>query len=939
MLRPTYLNHSPQPEFIGILLDAPIFFRIFDSDGLNLSSFTVKIEGVEAILNGEFQAGFNGAITKEDHIPTAISVVIVRDEPFNYSQIVNVNSIIEDMNGLSSKNSYQFVTIPNPDVKNPIVTASPHGAFFNKSLEVELLCDESDVTIYYTLNGTIPTLSSSVYSQPIQIFREGRTQVKFFAMDNAYNCSPIITENYQINTSIPQTHAIPSSGNFFDSQEISLECNDPKAKIYYTVNGLEPTISSDVYSTPIKLRDNKQTTLKFFAVNSFGSAEEIKTEVYKIEIAKNNFIPTNVFVTCPFNRNELHISWDDMHPHFNEVVGYNIYRAHTEMGPYEKLNSSIVSITQFQDRTLDSVIINEDVSEQFRRTVNISRDVNDNFEGSGSFDPLKWKEIDPGELLFKHNALIFKDATGLKGTSKLVSNFKLRGDFEIIVDFSLIEWIPPNLGTQSCRFIVKKNDSDYIEVSRDRSRLLDLYCSRQFVNGNPDLPETKSSTEDIGKFKIIRKGEIVTTYFYDKVNENFVQIGIFDRYTEDLYVELCGHSEDKRMEVRFEDFKVLSGNPIIIEPLNPQKEYTIYLEKNPIVDDTGLNQPTDDPKFVNVTINGERAYIRSLRGYEGLIYLETDRMYDEVKKEYFIPPVPNEFSTVLVSYRVPLKSTNIGLRKNYFYKVTCVTAEDETDLDVITPEYLKPEKITYIYEEAVKRNAWLLDQAGERVLLYIKKRAGQKCHCTYRDLKERTHKQPDQNCETCFGSGFIGGFDGPYPIIIAPLTTEKSIQQTDRGLKLMYQIETWTGPTPLISQRDLIMRRNGDRCLVGPLTPVEGPGGVMVQQHFVIEILDGTDIRYKFNVHPLPNQKQQPGIDKTSKHVLRDTPNVATIDSPKEREELRTSEDRVSHENKNVDHIVKGRSINFENKLYGLIPFGLGLIEVITKIVNGNMFL
>jgi hypothetical protein len=244
-----------------------------------------------------------------------------------------------------------------------------------------------------------------------------------------------------------------------------------------------------------------------------------------------------------------------------------------------------------------------------------------------------------------------------------------------------------------------------------------------------------------------------------------------------------------------------------------------------------------------------------------------------------------------------------------------VTSQDETDLDLVKPEILQPEKMTYVLEECVRRNSWLLDQGGERVLLYLKKKAGQKCHCTFRDMKERTHKQPDQDCVTCFGSGFVGGFDGPFPIIIGPLTTEQRIQQTDRGLRLNYQIETWMGPTPVVSQRDMIIRRNGDRCLVGPLTPVEGPGGVKVQQHFVIEILDGTDIRYKFGV-VLPDQKTQPGIDKTSKNILNNGPSIAAIDSPKEREELYTSENQISHQNTNVDHIVKGRSIVFENTNY-----------------------
>jgi hypothetical protein len=912
MPRPVYLDHSPQPDFIGAQLDAPLFFRVEDSDGLDLNSFEVRIEGVLAIINGAYQPGFSGTISNEDHVPKAISVLIIPASPFVYSQIVDVASTINDNLGNSGKDVYSFVAIPDPDIKSPIVTASPHGALFNSSQDVSLISDDPLAVIRYTLNGTIPNLSSPIYSTPIPITSQGKTTLKFLALDQVNNSSGVITEIYDIDSIPPISQAIPSGGSFYSSQEIVLLSNDSQAVIYYTTNGQAPSLSSHVYTTPLKILDNKTTVVKFFAIDKAGNQEVFHTEVYSIEIAKNNYKPTNVFVTCPFNRSELHVRWDDMHPIFNQVIGYNIYRADVEMGPYQKLNNRFITITQYLDKTLDQQIVNEDVSEQFRRTVNISRDVNDDFSKVGAFDKTKWKEVDPGDFLFQNNGAIFKDTTGLRQTSRLVSVFKLRGDFDIRIKFDLTKWESPDTGTQSCQFVVKKDDLNFIEVSRDKSHLLDLYCSHQYVNGNPELPLTSSTSDVVGEFKITRQSDIVTTFLYDRVSETFIQLSAYDKYIEDLYVEISGKSEDKIVEIKFNEFVVVSGNPIIIEPLNPRKEYCIYLSKRPVVDGTGSNNPTDKINEVSVTIDGKKAYVRHLQGVEGLIELETDRVYDEVKKQFFTPLTPNEFSTVLVSYKVPKHSTNLRLRKNYFYKVTCITEEDETDLDLISPENLKPEKMTYIFEEAVRRNEWLLDQAGERVILFIKKKAGTKCHCTYRDMKERTHKHPDQDCSTCFGSGFVGGFDGPFPIIIAPLTTEQRVQQTDRGLKLTYQIETWLGPAPIVSQRDLIIRRSGDRCLVGPITPVEGPGGVRVQQHFVIEILDGTDIRYSFNKQ-LPNQFQQPGIDKSSINVLNKGPNVATIDSPKEREQLVTSEDSVPHENNNVDHIVKGRSLTFEN--------------------------
>ena len=918
MSRPVYLNYSPQPDFIGALLDAPIFFRVEDSHGLNLSTFIAAIEGVDAILNGVFQPGFSGAITPEDHIPTALSVVIVRNTPFEYSQEVNVWATIDDGYGEYGRTEYRFLTIPDPDVEAPIVTSSPRGGLYNHSVSVTLTSNEpSHTTIYYTTNGSIPNLSSLTYSVPIAITAEGKTVLKFIAVDHAHNSTPVIEEDYVLDTVAPISSASPTGSSFFNHQEVILSSNDSTAAIHYTTNGQDPTLSSPIYTTPISIRDNHSTVIKFFAIDQAGNQEVFHVETYSIEISKNNYIPTNVFVTCPFNQNELHIRWDDMYPIWTNIVGYNVYRAHTEMGPYEKLNKSLITVTQYQDKTLDTEIIKEDVSEQFRRTVSISKQVNDTFDRTGVFDKTKWMETDFADLLFQYNGVIFKDGVGLSQESKLTSIFKLRGNFEIKIDYDLLKWLVPNSGIESSIFRVKKDDQRYVQISRDRSPSLNLYSTNQFINGNPDLPISSATVDEFGTYRIVRSGSIITTSFYDKNASVFVDLGSYDGYKDfDMYVEIVGRSTTKTVELRWSNFELVSGNPIIIEPINPRKEYLIQASKIPIVNSLGLNVPTDDATEVSVTIDGKQAYIRHLQGIEGVIELETQRMYDEIKRQYFEPPVPNEFSKVLITYKTPAHTTNIRLRKQYFYRVTSVTNEDETDIDLVSPEVLKPEKMTYIYEEAVRRNAWLLDQAGERVLLYIKKRAGVRCHCSYRDLKARTHKHPDQDCDTCFGSSFVGGFDGPYPIIIAPLTTEQRIQQSDRGLKLAYQIETWLGPVPIVSQRDMIIRRNGDRCLVGPITPVEGPGGVRVQQHFIIEILDGTDIRYKFKVLPLPDMYHQPGIDKSSQNVLDGALNVATVDSPKEREELFTSEDRISHENDNVDHIVKGRSLSFESTEY-----------------------
>jgi len=908
MSYPVFLDHSPPENSINVPKNSNIFFRVEDDDGLNLSTLTVLIEGVKAIENGVYQTGYVGTITPEDATPTAISVLINPNSDFNYSQEINVAASIDDNLGTTGNEAYKFLTIANPDQKPPEIAANPHGGIYNSAQTVTLASDEVNTVIYYTLDGSEPDLSSSVYTAPLSISDEGETTLKFFGVDTSGlgNSSSIITEEYEIDTIAPTTIADPSGGNFFRPVTVTLTSDDHRATIFFTINGQEPTTSSTIYTAPISLPDNQNTIVKFFAMDQAGNQESVNTESYTIEIAKNNIIAQNVMVVCPYTQGMLEVRWEDMYPIHTNIRGYNVYRSDVEIGPYQKLTREPVSINYYQDKTLDVEILEEDVSEQFRRTVAINNDINDDFEGS-HYDVTKWKENDLAELMFQFNGLLFVDRAGITRNSQLTSIFKLTGDFDIQTGFDLLDWNTPVQGVQSCLFKVKLDDNNYIQIGRERSASINVYNANKYTNGNPDLPSSVSTTDEYGTYRFTRVGNVITAYFYDANADDFVSIISFTAYEDDVYVEYEGKSSDVPVEFRWRNFTLNSGSPVIIEPRNQLQEYVAQVSRLPIVDSSGTNKPTDEPSEVEVTINGQLATIKKVCGLEGTIYLESQKVWDEVKREWFEPIIPNETSEVLVTYKTKLHTTKVALRKKYFYKVTVVTDEDETDLDLIKPEYLAPEKITYIFAEAVRRNAWILDQAGERVLFFAKKKAGEICPCTTTDVKQRTHRKPDQDCNICYGSGFVGGFDGPWPIIIAPLTTEQRISHTERGLGLKYQIETWTGPTPLMQQRDMIVRRNCDRCLIGPITPAEGPGGVILQQHFTIENLDTTDIRYKFPLQPLPNQLQQPGIDKAGTKL-------AEIHSPQEREELVTNKGIDSGTGRKT--IIRGRSMTFENKNY-----------------------
>ena len=87
-------------------------------------------------------------------------------------------------------------------------------------------------------------------------------------------------------TTPPTTTATPPGGTYTSTQSVTLSANEP-ATIYYTTNGSKPTTSSPTYSSPISI--STTTTLKFFAKDTAGNSESVKTASYTISVIQSPY--------------------------------------------------------------------------------------------------------------------------------------------------------------------------------------------------------------------------------------------------------------------------------------------------------------------------------------------------------------------------------------------------------------------------------------------------------------------------------------------------------------------------------------------------------------------------------------------------------------------------------------------------------------------------
>ena len=274
----------------------------------------------------------------------------------------------------------------------------------------------------------------------------------------------------------------------------------------------------------------------------------------------------------------------------------------------------------------------------------------------------------------------------------------------------------------------------------------------------------------------------------------------------------------------------------------------------PIVKASGQAISANAPSDVSVKIDGQTVPVEDVFGPRGEITLINQRVWDISRETWIEPLLPTETSEVLVTYRYNRNVVKTDLDKNskVFYRVVTVAVDSSTPSGLVeTPlGYSQPvslmqvETFDYIWLEAIRRNLWILQQGGERVKLFLRKHSGVTCWCRGDKRLMEYQQQPDSRCTTCYGTGFVGGYDGPIDIIIGPDEADRRISQTPEGRRMEHQYEVWVGPSPVVGQRDFIVKQTGERYSIGP---VRRPAvrGLPLQQHFTIAYLDEQDLKYQ----------------------------------------------------------------------------------------------
>ena len=170
------------------------------------------------------------------------------------------------------------VTIPQPEAVEQVEkpTASiPSGSTVEKNTTVRFSSNTAGATIYYTLDGSVPSAASGLkYSQPIAItedvtiraiaVKEGMTDSETAVFEYYVQEGPVVPPSTNEQVAKPSA-SIPSGSTVEKNTTVTLSSATAGATIYFTLDGSDPSAASGLkYLQPIVIPDD--VTIRAIAV-------------------------------------------------------------------------------------------------------------------------------------------------------------------------------------------------------------------------------------------------------------------------------------------------------------------------------------------------------------------------------------------------------------------------------------------------------------------------------------------------------------------------------------------------------------------------------------------------------------------------------------------------------------------------------------------------
>jgi len=174
---------------------------------------------------------------------------------------------------------------PPPEQQAATPTFTPAGGTYTAAQSVTLSSTTAGASIYYTIDGTTPTNTSTLYSAATPIQVSATTTINAIAAASGFLNSSVGTATYTINLPVTATPAFsPAPGTYTSAQSVSLSDATNGASIYYTIDGSTPTSKSTLFTAGTPITVSATTTINAIATATGDTNSAIATGTYTINL-------------------------------------------------------------------------------------------------------------------------------------------------------------------------------------------------------------------------------------------------------------------------------------------------------------------------------------------------------------------------------------------------------------------------------------------------------------------------------------------------------------------------------------------------------------------------------------------------------------------------------------------------------------------------------
>lgn len=165
----------------------------------------------------------------------------------------------------------------------------PSGTYSTPK-QINLTCSTVGAEIHYSLDSSIPTMQSPLYTHSITIDSSCVLNVKAFKQ--GLQASQLAQAVYTYSVASPEFSA--ENGLYYNDFDLTIQCATPNAEIRYTENGSDPTVNSILYTGTIRV--NKDTVIKAKAYKTGFVSSPIATGSYNMKVSTPEIsLPAGVY--------------------------------------------------------------------------------------------------------------------------------------------------------------------------------------------------------------------------------------------------------------------------------------------------------------------------------------------------------------------------------------------------------------------------------------------------------------------------------------------------------------------------------------------------------------------------------------------------------------------------------------------------------------------